>query len=288
MVIRKNLLLALLLYPLFSYSVTFESDYDGDGINDQISEENDMDKIDLTMKLSSVNYSTFKFKIDKSDDEIAPSSHKSFNSGEIEIDSTYPSQGGAVYSELYRWDISKKKWHLIKLIEGVKENDLDGRYTPNLNIKRIRCCYYLGDNKSTYHEISKDDLNEQIMQELKSLKLLINQKDNNQIMRKMNIYLATEYAEYIDNENVGMLNIIANTISNTDWQSSVIILQKITEKYPQKLDSLLDLANTYWNSNNPIIQKEAIALYKKYQQNSLLKESKTFPNYITERIESNQ
>jgi len=269
MTIKKVSLLALLLFPLFSYSTTFYVDYDGDGAKDSITEEYYLDKIKLTMVLSSVDNSKFEYFIEKYDDEIMPRSHKSFVPGEIEIDSSYPSQGGIVYSQLYKWDIDKKNWYLIKVIDGEKENYLDQVYIPTLNIQRIQCCYYLGNNSFSFHEIAENKVNIEILDELSTLKLLLNSNNKDEIIKKINIYSATEYVKYLNVENRDLLNALANIVRDSDWQASTIILQQIVREYPERLESLLDLANAYWDSGEPIIQEEAVLLYKKYKKMNL-------------------
>lgn len=280
LVIKK--LFLLLFVPINAYSITFEADYDGDGVRDQIIEENYLDKLKLTMFLSPDNNSKHEYMIERDDDEIEPKSHLSFSAGEIEIDSSYSSQGGNIFSQVYKWDTYTKKWFLTKIIEGEKSNILDNQFTPNLSIKRIQCCYYLGDNSANYFEKTPDEEKSEIEQELDSLKLLVNSDKNDQIIKRINIYLATEYINFLNNDNVDLLNIIARLINESDWQASAIILEKIVETYPNRVISVLDLANAYWNSEIPDLRKKAISQYKFYQQIYI----DDIPDYVIERIKS--
>jgi hypothetical protein len=87
----------------------------------------------------------------------------------------------------------------------------------------------------------------------------------------------------ISSENINKINDFAFKLENINPVVSINVLQKILQKYPDRVVAYLNIANSYWNSGK---KDQAIENYKTYL--SLMKSQKKdlnkVPKYVRERI----
>lgn len=147
-------------------------------------------------------------------------------------------------------------------------------------------------NLNFYENIKKDMLSGEILKnlpkdKLKALKYIENEiktKKRRDLYRYDIIYFWT-LVEYIpfSNKNITLYNNIAYYLQkiykNTE---AIFLLEKIIEKYPNRIVAYYNLADAYWGNYNT---KEAKKAYKKYIE-LMIKENKEdkIPNIVKERV----
>ncbi|AWH89621.1 tetratricopeptide repeat protein [Limnobaculum parvum] len=257
-----------LIFKNYTYAnvITYDYDYDNDGIHDKIEENKINGILHLTMYLSSVN-ERINYIIKPDDSEIIPSIHKSYKKGDIEVDSTYYSMGGQVYSEVYSWFLNEKQFFLTRVITGERADPISEVFFPSLKIDRVKCCRVLGSNEK-YIIVPDVDVKKEVISSLRKIEVLINEKKTDDAISGVSIYDAIEYADILDDNNVVLLNDLAFFLAKNDMISSGIILEKIVNNYPSRVVAKLNLADVYWE-----LGKE----YNKYDKSKqLYKEYKDF------------
>lgn len=255
-------------------------DYDGDGLSDKINEETVDNQLHLSMWLSSVN-KEFTYIINPVDENKIPVTHKSFNAGEMELDSSYFSRQGAIYSEVYKWDINNEHWNLINVINGERSDPWAGIFTPSLQVSRIECCVILGSNAS-YKEKSAETTQIEVNDELCQIQQLINKKEIAQAITYVNPYSASEYADALTKDNLVLLNDLAFYAAEHDNIASAIILERIVQQYPERVVAKLNLADVYWELGKDVGQLEAAKqLYIEYKSMML---ARGLENKIPSRV----
>lgn len=89
----------------------------------------------------------------------------------------------------------------------------------------------------------------------------------------------------INNKNLTKINDIAfNCQKARNFYPAIDVLNKIIQKYPDRVVAYLNLADNYWATYNPKLAKEN---YRKYIElmKSQKKDLKKIPNYVYKRIE---
>ena len=130
--------------------------------------------------------------------------------------------------------------------------------------------------KETYYKAGVDD----------EAFIMLNSKDIPKV--NFNYYEWTSDKSWIDyvsisSKNLSMLNDFAYKLENINPSVGINILQKILQKFPNRVVAYLNLADSYWVIGNQDLAKEN---YKKYVElmKSQNKDLKKIPKEVLERI----
>ncbi|SFD05121.1 tetratricopeptide repeat protein [Pragia fontium] len=270
-----SIIFALLMVTLSAVYADEQSkefyDFDGDGINDSIIQSRVNNVLHLSIYMSSIN-KNLTYEITPPDDNNFPVVHSSYKFDEIEVDSTYYSRQGQVYSQVYKWVPDKKQWLLVSVITGERSDPISGIFTPSLEIERVSCCRKIGENQHSISYKSKSDVKNEINNELKKISDLLKENKSEHAIKSINIYSAAEYVTTINDSNVVLLNDLAFFLAKKDNIASAIILKDIVDQYPSRVVAKLNLADVYWELGKDYNHYDkARTLYKEYKNEMIEK-----------------
>lgn len=281
----------LIMFALLSFSsVTFSSslneDYDGDGVNDKTIQEviNDS-SIKFTIWISSLNNKKQSYVINSITGSAEPPNIYADNNvkGILIVDNSSMSRiGGELLLDVYKWFPNKSNWILIKRVGGVKADMVLDLSPPDMTVDHVKCCHVLGDS-SDIETFSESEVNSELNNELEKISQQIQKKNIDGVLLEVDQYKAAEYAKLLNDRNLILLNDLAFYLEKKDPMASAIILEKIVNKYPNRVVAKLNLADAYWailEGNSPKIKQ----LYQQYKEAMIQKGlAKKIPARVFER-----
>ncbi|WP_339523742.1 hypothetical protein [Pseudomonas sp. EA_35y_Pfl2_R111] len=199
----------------------------------------------------------------------------------------------------FRWNNGLKNWVLIKEAnwsEPYRDEiySLNGapipeeaKFPTEFEVKRIKCCVLLSDfkeKKPTYHELAKGQSIAAINEDIDHLKEKLKSGKESHLFYKTTpaseenrkpipADLIYEISTNITDQNVEPLNNYAFYMQQTGSNIlATILLRSIYEKYPRRIATKINLADSYWEID--LIEKSC-HLYDEYINSMLLAGKKT-------------
>lgn len=193
----------------------------------------------------------------------------------------------------FRWKDDLDNWVLTKEsnwsepyrdeLYSLEKEDIpkEAMFPIDFQVKRIQCCILLSDfteQPPHYKESDEHQQKTEIQKDIQRLKEILN-SDNKGLLfysampestanrRPIPPDFIYELSTAITSENLETLNNYAYYMQKSGNNTlAIILLQKIHEKYPQRIVTKLNLADSYWQID---IKETACDFYKKYKASML-------------------
>ena len=193
----------------------------------------------------------------------------------FESDNIFPCRECLGKSDNYVSDL-KFENNILNYTTTIAPFSSENYYVINFTLQfsnyNLSICKY----KETYYKAGVDD----------EAFIMLNSKDIPKV--NFNYYEWTSDKSWIDyvsisSKNLSMLNDFAYKLENINPSVGINILQKILQKFPNRVVAYLNLADSYWVIGNQDLAKEN---YKKYVElmKSQNKDLKKIPKEVLERI----
>ncbi|MFM0042550.1 tetratricopeptide repeat protein [Paraburkholderia sediminicola] len=182
--------------------------------------------------------------------------------GQIAIDGSCSSRGGQVFIHIYEWNKKIEDWCLIREVTGEKPDIPSGDLFGSRQVARVVGCPRIG-NDGPYRYEEKSALKNDISDEIVMFKNAQRDKATlKQYIANMPFYVPLELADNLDVVSVQDVNDIAfYLIENGRADDSAPLLQRIVEKYPDRVVAKLNLADAYWQDK---MIPQAKEMYQRY------------------------
>jgi hypothetical protein len=273
-----------LTLPEFSFSieVAIASNDAGKASARRLSYSVDSDGMTIVYH-DSISNTERKYRQAKFDECSSMALYQLSEKGQIAIDGSCSSRGGQIFIHIYEWNENVEDWCLIREIIGEEPDVPSGDLFGSRQVARVVGCPQIGNNGPYQYE-EKSALKKDIVDEIMVFK---NEKIDKATLKKyiakMPFYVPLELANNLDVVSVQDANDIAfYLIENGRSDESAPLLQRIVEKYPDRVVSKLNLADAYWQ--NKMIP-QAKEMYRRYaKQMGDQGKSARIPERVSSRI----
>lgn len=226
---------------------------------------------DITIELLTEPFVlTYKINSDMDDDFIKNVTiySNSLKENELILDASYFSRSGTLYQEFYEWNDHNKDFVLQKIINGEQKDYINEIFTIKIDgIEWFECCLSLANRENNRkYVLNNEQVRNKTIQLLNLIRKKIKSNKTDELKSLIDIYSAYELSKILDEDNVLIINDLAYYLINDgNIEASIILLERITEKFPQRVVAKLNLADAYWEAGfeNHLISK-SIKFYKEY------------------------